>query len=93
MIAGSNQPYVKQFNEQGILQNPIVGSYRHKFQNRSKRREPDGRPFSNKKGIQLVVIGNAKFKKHKKFVEGKMTAISKEVPFAHSGKRAAIKSA
>lgn len=89
-MLATNQPYVKQFDEQGILKNPIIGSYRHKSPNRAKRREPEGRALSNKKGIQLVVIGNTKFKKQQVLVDGKLRVVSNEVPHANSGKRARV---
>lgn len=34
----TNQPYVKRFDAQGVLLNPIVGSYESKLPNRSLRK-------------------------------------------------------
>lgn len=77
-----NRPYVKQFDAEGDLINPINGYFPSKrtnkafpsgFPNRRERREAlvhKNRSFSNKKGIQLVVtqIGREIFMKHvKKF--------------------------
>ncbi len=43
-----NIPYVKQFDQNGILANPIKGSYTSDFPNRSKRRKELG---INKRGV------------------------------------------
>lgn len=34
-----NKPYVKEYDENGIVLNPIVGSYRTKYPNRKERRK------------------------------------------------------
>jgi len=68
-----NKPYVKQYNEQGLISNPIVGSYKSTSPNRRQRRELEyNKPFiGNKKGISLVVvkIGALSFQKYKKVVQ------------------------
>ncbi len=43
-----NIPYVKQFDQNGILTNPIEGVYKSDFPNRSKRRKELG---INKRGV------------------------------------------
>ena len=71
-----NKPYVKQYNEQGLISNPIVGSYKSTEPNRRKRGELESRsknkPFiGNKKGISLVVVqvGALSFQKYKNFIQ------------------------
>lgn len=71
-----NKPYVKQYNEQGLVNNLIVGSYKSTEPNRRKRRELESRtknkPFiGNKKGISLVVVqvGALSFQKYKNFIQ------------------------
>lgn len=62
-----NEPYVKQYDANGLVlnkitkQNPLVNPN----PNRRQRRFNAGREMSNKKGISLVVtkIGNYKFEK------------------------------
>lgn len=52
-----NIPYVKAYDASGELINPILFNYRGYGPNRRTRREAlNKRPFSNKKGIQLVVV-------------------------------------
>jgi len=65
-----NKPYVKEYKE-GVLTNPIEKQYLHTEVNRSTRREGKKRMFSNKKGIQLVVVnlGRGKFYKVKKILK------------------------
>lgn len=36
-----NQPYIKKYNENGQLMNPIIGAYINHFPNRRKRREKE----------------------------------------------------
>lgn len=66
-MINKNTPYVKQFDENGHLLNPIQGSYVSPFPNR-QRRKAALRPerfmnFSKKGGTNLVVKGRMKFKK------------------------------
>lgn len=67
-----NVPYVKSYDANGDLINPILFAYRGYGPNRAQRRETEGktstRPFSNKKGIKLVVakIGPYSFMKLEK---------------------------
>lgn len=63
-----NQPYVKQYNDQGKLINPIVGTYKSEFPTRSERRQEmsliNNRPFvGNSKNHHLTVMKTAKYKR------------------------------
>ena len=58
-----NVPYVKKFNENGELTNPISGVYKSEFQNRSERRKKPTRFRGNKKGISLTVVKTEKYKR------------------------------
>tara|TARA_R110000772_G_scaffold50518_4_gene116126 strand:+ start:653 stop:934 length:282 start_codon:yes stop_codon:yes gene_type:complete len=59
MKASLNIPYVKAYDGAGDLINPILFNYKSDGANRKARRVAEGitstRPFSNKKGIQIVV--------------------------------------
>lgn len=74
MSETKNMPYVKSYDANGDLINPILFKYRGFGPNRRERRMAEGktssRPFSNKKGIQLVVtkIGPYSFMKWEKKV-------------------------
>lgn len=66
-----NRPYVKQYDADGDLINPIVSKFLNTEPNRQDRRSftvNRQRLFSNKKGVQLVItkIGRDKFMKYKK---------------------------
>lgn len=52
-----NEPYVKQFDENGTLTNPINGVYQNEFPNRKERRGHKNRQrfISNKKGVSLTI--------------------------------------
>lgn len=61
-----NKPYVKQFDEQGILLNPIVKSYKSNYPNRKQRRTKFN-PHANIDGkmvtrVQVEYKGNGKLK-------------------------------
>jgi hypothetical protein len=62
-----NNPYVKQYDDNGILSNPIVGSYATEFPQltRTDRRLPKQKKrfFGNGKQIPLVVGGKFKYLK------------------------------
>jgi len=70
----TNTPYVKSYDANGDLINPILFKYGGYGPNRKARREASGitstRPFNNKKGIKLVVskIGPYRFMKFEKKV-------------------------
>ena len=58
-----NIPYVKIYDENGILKNPIVGSFLNPFKNRSQRREvkQKNRFFGNGKNLPLTVTKTVKY--------------------------------
>lgn len=72
MSVEKNVPYVKSYDANGDLINPILFKYVGLGPNRKARRKAEGktstRPFSNKKGIQIVVtkIGPYAFMKWEK---------------------------
>lgn len=86
-----NRPYVKQYDAEEELLNPIVDFYPSKktskdfpygFPNRSERRKvlnKSTRDYSNKKGIQLIVtrLGAMTYTKYRKVLQkiGKKTII------------------
>lgn len=78
-----NKPYVKQYDENGLVYNPITKSkpFLSKSPNRSTRRYNGGREMGNKKGISLVVtkIGRYKFLKtyKRRNPDGSVTYIEK----------------
>ena len=64
-----NTPYTKQYNEQGILINPIQESYLHQFPNRRKRKEEQPRFYGESKNHHLTIVKTAKFLRHKQIVK------------------------
>jgi hypothetical protein len=58
-----NQPYVKKYNENGELLNPINGKFVSQNENRSMRKTKQERFFNNSKSFKLLVTKTAKFKK------------------------------
>lgn len=58
-----NIPYVKKFNKNGELTNPISGVYKLEFQNRSERRRKPTRFRGNKKGVSLTIVKTEKYKR------------------------------
>lgn len=65
-----NQPYVMQFNETGILINPINGAYISSGLNRKQRRDhlQKDRFCGNSKNYHLTIVKTAKFKRVKQYV-------------------------
>ena len=64
MEAAKNIPYVKQFDENGTLTNPITVIYPQPFDNRRTRRFTEPRFLNNRKGIHLQQVGpNTVFRK------------------------------
>lgn len=65
-----NVPYVKEYDSNGILINPIKGLYKNEYKNRKQRRDylHKNRFANNKKTAQIVVIGRFKFKKLRQLV-------------------------
>ena len=58
-----NTPYVKKFDKNGQLINPIEGIYKSESQNRSERRRKPTRFRGNKKGISLTIVKTEKYKR------------------------------
>lgn len=69
-MMGFNQPYVKEY-QNGVLVNPIKGTYSSPYPNRAQRRKRPGRELSNKKGDQIVLVGPYKYKKVLQEVNGR----------------------
>ena len=68
-----NEPYVKKYDEKGLLLNPIVKNYLHVSNNRKTRREgkQKSRFIGNGKNFPLAVYGRFKYKKVLQLLEGK----------------------
>ena len=68
-----NTPYVKQYDEQGLLINPIVGSYPNQSQSRKERRQQKNgvRFMGNNKGHNLIVGKSFRYRKMIQKVSGK----------------------
>lgn len=64
-MSNRNIPYVKQFDKNGELTNPINGAYKHEFENRKKRRAPKNKErfMNNRKTMQTVVFKTHRFLK------------------------------
>lgn len=56
-----NTPYIKHFDENGVLKNPIIGSYLNHFQNRRKRRQRPERFYGESKNHHLTVGESSKY--------------------------------
>lgn len=56
-----NTPYVKQYNDDGSVANPIEGKLESKFPNRRMRRTRPERFRGNHKGTSLTVTGNSAY--------------------------------
>lgn len=65
-----NTPYVKEYNEEGIVSNPIKEVYTTKGDNRRQRRavKQKSRFFGNGKQARLVVHKNGRYKKVVQYV-------------------------
>lgn len=57
-----NQPYVKKFDAQGNVTNPIDKMYLSPFENRHMRRSKPAREMNNRNTYHLNVVKTAKFK-------------------------------
>jgi hypothetical protein len=72
-----NQPYIKQYDQNGKLLNPLSvyenEEYESKFPNRKQRRAFKNQPrfIGNNKGTKLILIGQYKYKKAVQIVNGK----------------------
>lgn len=60
MQASMNIPYVKHFDENGTLTNPITGTYPQPFDNRRTRRFSEPRFLNNRKGVHLQDTGHGR---------------------------------
>lgn len=62
-----NTPYVKKFDENGVVTNPIIGKYKNESPNRRENRlltKNNGPRFTNnRKGIALTVLKTMKYKR------------------------------
>ena len=60
-----NTPYVKEYNDQGIVSNPIRGKYENLSPNRQARRSHKNEPrFKNNRNVNHLVVGpNFKYRK------------------------------
>jgi len=76
-----NTPYVKQYDKNGVLLNPIVGGYYHEFPNRAERRRAahPKRFRGNHKGISLTVNQNVKYRRVMQVVFDKDTGKKKNI--------------
>lgn len=59
-----NAPYVKNYDEKGLLSNPIVGQYPNQGDNRRARRAKETPFIGNGKQYPLTVSGNQKYVRH-----------------------------
>ena len=78
-----NTPYVKEYDKNGELLNPINGKYVNKFPNRQQRKANNTRFFNNKKSHQMVVHENTAYKKvlqHEIDKEGNLIKIEHYLP-------------
>lgn len=93
-----NKPYVKQYDEKGLLINPITKNepYLHEFKNGFQRRQnlKESRFFTNRKTCPILVIGKFKFKKVQQFTfhvkgenEGKLKIINHYLPVIYKVKK------
>lgn len=51
-----NKPYIKSYDENGVVSNPIQGSLISKLPNRKQRRYTEPRFRGNHKGCSLTVV-------------------------------------
>lgn len=56
-----NMPYVKEFDENGQLLNPIKGMFKTQGLNRKMRREKNTRFMNNKKSFPITILKTRKF--------------------------------
>jgi len=68
-----NVSYVKQFDKNGVVTNPIIGSYISEGENRAERRKikQKQRFYGESKNHHLTVIKTAKYKRVKQKIECK----------------------
>lgn len=58
-----NVPYVKKYDENMELSNPINGRYASPFPNRQARRPKKNRFFNNSNSHQMTVSGSMRYRK------------------------------
>lgn len=61
-----NKPYVKKYDKEGVLLNPIKGIYRNPFPSRRQRNieKKQSRFMNNSKSYPLSVYKTSKYSKH-----------------------------
>lgn len=72
-----NTPYIKKFDDEGKLLNPIKGSYINTLPNRHERRKKPVRFHGESKNFHLTVIENNKYKRVKQTIIDKKTGKKK----------------
>ena len=70
MKMAMNVPYIKQYNDEGIVINPIKNNYPQEFDNRSKRRESKTKTpfFGNGNNTPLTVTKNSKYLRQRQII-------------------------
>jgi len=58
-----NIPYVKQYDDNGVITNPIIGKYVNSFLSRKARRNKPTRFLNNSNSTQMVVNGGRRYLK------------------------------
>jgi hypothetical protein len=58
-----NVPYVKKYDTDGKVINPVIGAYIHEYDNRKKRRivMQKARFYGESKNVHLTIIKGARF--------------------------------
>ena len=64
-----NIPYVKAFDKDGKLENPIDGFYSPAFPNRKTRRQKSPRFCGNNNGVSLTVVKTQKYERVMQLIE------------------------
>lgn len=57
-----NQPYVKRYDVNGFLLNPISEVYAPTGPNRKERRRREPRFMNNRAGMHIITVGTRKFR-------------------------------
>lgn len=75
-----NTPYVKTYDEKGLVSNPIIGSYPNQGDNRRARRAKNSPFLNNKKHWPLTVSGQWKYIRYVQPIFDKVTgSITKKI--------------
>lgn len=76
-----NTSYVKQYDANGRVINPIVGDLIHQFPNRRQRKQSlkKQRFYGESKNTHLTVSGNVKFFRVKQIIKLKLNGIKKTI--------------